>query len=102
MSSVIETIRLLLEQPAQVELSVVALDDPSLDRLLLLLCETRDDELSCEEVFACLDEYVDCLLIRNQAMNQRPLVEHHLSLCADCRAELVALQRALAQLTADD
>ncbi len=102
MSSVIETIRLLLERPAQVEVSAIVLDDPSIARLLLLLCQTRDDEMSCEEVFACLDEYVDCLLSRSQAMGQRALVEHHLSLCADCRAELSALQRALALWAADD
>jgi hypothetical protein len=103
MSSVIDTIRRLMERPATDEPSIVVpLDGPSVDRLLHLLCDTRDDELSCEEVFLRLDEYVDCLVSHAQVMEQRPLVEHHLSLCADCRDELSALQRALAQAAADD
>ncbi len=101
MSSVIETIHVLLERPPRVELTVIDMDDPACDRLLQLLCATRDDELSCEDVFACLDEYVDCLLNRSQMMSV-PLVEHHLSLCTDCRDELHALQRALARAAADD
>ncbi len=101
MSSVTETIHVLLERPQQIELTVIDLDHSSCDRLLQLLCATRDDELSCDDVFACLDEYVDCLLNRSQMMNI-PLVEHHLSLCADCRDELRALQRALALAAADD
>ena len=103
MSSVIDTIRQLLERPAQTEPSVVVpLDDPSIDRLLHLLCDTRDDELSCEEVFSRLDEYVDCLISHRQVIENAPLVEHHLTICADCRDELRALQQALAQAAADD
>ena len=103
MSSVIDTIRQLLERPAQSEPGVVVpLDDPSIDRLLHLLCDTRDDELSCEEVFARLDEYVDCLISHHGVIQQQPLVEHHLHICADCRDELRALQLALALAAADD
>ncbi len=103
MSSVIDTIRHLQERPAPPEPGVaVPLDDPSIDRLLHLLCDTRDDELSCEEVFTRLDEYVDCLISHKQVMENTPLVEHHLGLCADCRDELRALQLALALAAADD
>ena len=103
MSSVIDTIRQLLERPAQSEPGVVVpLDDPSIDRLLHLLCDTRDDELSCDEVFIRLDEYVDCLISHGQVVESQPLIEHHLGLCADCRDELRALQRALARAAADD
>lgn len=102
MSSVIDTIRQLLERPAQCEPgAVVPLDDASIDRLLHLLCDTRDDELSCDEVFIRLDEYVDCLISRGQTLEHRPLIEHHLTICADCRDELRALQQALAQAAAD-
>ena len=103
MSSVIDTIRQLLERPAQSEPSVVVpLDDSSIDRLLYLLCDTRDDELSCDDVFLRLDEYVDCLISHGQMTEHRPLIEHHLTICADCRDELHALQQALAQAAADD
>ncbi len=103
MSSVSDTIRQLLERPAQGEPGVVVpLDDASIDRLLHLLCDTRDDELSCDEVFIRLDEYVDCLIGHGQMWEHRPLIDHHLTLCADCRDELRALQQALAQVAADD
>lgn len=101
MSSVIDIIHRLLERPAKAEPTVeVPLDSPSIDRLLHLLCDTREDELSCEEVFSRLDEYVDCLLSHRHVMDQLPLMEHHLSLCADCRDELHALQQALANADA--
>ena len=103
MSSVIDTIRQLLERPVPSEPNIdVPLDDPSIDRLLYLLCDTRDDELSCEEVSARLDEYVDCLVSQKRVLENGPLVEHHLALCADCRDELRALQLALALAVADD
>ena len=102
MSSVIDTIRRLLERPVPAAPTVaVPLDDQSIDRLLHLLCDTRDDELSCEEVFTCLDEYVDCLASHDHDMDRLPLVEHHLALCADCRDQLNALQQALADASAD-
>ncbi len=101
MTSVIDTIRQLLGRPGAPEPTVtVPLDEASIDRLLHLLCDTREEEWSCEEVIARLDEYVDCLVSHQHVMDSRPLVEHHLTLCPDCRDELRALQQALAD--ADD
>jgi hypothetical protein len=97
MSSLIDKIRgLRKEVPPTSETCVhVPLDDQAFERLLLLLCDTRDDELSCEEVFGRLDEYVDCLLAHRDAGVIFPLFAHHLGLCADCRDELEALVHAL-------
>ena len=80
----------------------VPLDDQSIERLMHLLCETRDDELSCEEVFNCLDEYADCLESHQDVGGKKLLVEHHLSICADCRDELDALIHALENASVDD
>ena len=71
------------------------LNEQSIERLMHLLCETRDDELSCEEVFSCLDEYVECLEAHQEFGHRKQLVEHHLNLCTDCRDELDALIHAL-------
>jgi hypothetical protein len=97
MSSLIDKIRgLRKEMPPASETCVhVPLDDQAFERLLLLLCDTRDDELSCEEVFGRLDEYVDCLAARQDAGVMFPLFAHHLGFCADCRDELEALLHAL-------
>ena len=72
-----------------------SLNEQSIERLMHLLCETRDDELSCEEVFNCLDEYVECLEVHQEFGHRKQLVEHHLNLCTDCRDELDALIHAL-------
>jgi len=75
--------------------AAVPLDDHSLDRLMRLLAVTRDDELSCEEVYNRLDEYVDCLMSKEDMGEITPLLEHHLSFCGDCHDELDALVHAL-------
>lgn len=97
MPSLSERIRNLIwgvpNDPA--ERLTVPVDDVVVERLMHLLCETRDDELSCEEVFARLDEYVDCLMSRRSAGEMAPLLEHHLALCPDCHDALDALRRAL-------
>lgn len=101
MTDLIEKLRQLLARassPAP-EKEDVPLDAASVERLMSLLCETRDDELSCEEVFNCMDEYAECLESRHDVAHdvggKRALVEHHLSLCPDCRDELHALIHAL-------
>ncbi len=102
MTSVIDKIHKLLERPARpLDEVVVPLDEASIDRLLCLLCDTRDDELTCDEVFGRLDEYVDCLLSHQQFAGPTPLVEHHLTLCPDCRNEYDALVQALRRAGAD-
>jgi hypothetical protein len=105
MSSLIDKLRKLTGRHSETTSEttiVVPLDDESVTRLMHLLCETHDDELSCEEVFNCLDEYVDCLASHQDIGGKTPLVEHHLSICADCRDELDALVHALENATADD
>lgn len=101
MTELIEKLRQLLAHVSSVapEKEDVSLDAASVERLMSLLCETRDDELSCEEVFNCMDEYAECLESRHDVAHdvggKRALVEHHLSLCPDCRDELHALIHAL-------
>lgn len=102
MAHLTDKIRELLGEPAYAgPLGEAPLDDPACERLIRLLSITRDDELSCEAVFNCLDEYVDCLEGRGDTAGRDLLVAHHLGFCADCRDELVALIHAL-ESAADD
>jgi hypothetical protein len=104
MTNLIDKLRELLGRsahPTETSL-VVPMDDKSVERLMHLLCDTRDDELTCEEVFNCLDEYVDCLESYQDVGGKKPLVEHHLSICSDCRDELDALIHALESTNAKD
>jgi hypothetical protein len=96
MAHLTDRIRELLGEPAYAgSMGEPPLDDPSLERLLWLLCATRDDELSCDEVFNCLDEYVDCLEGSVEMGERNQLVALHISICADCQDELKALIHAL-------
>ena len=97
MSNLIEKLRELRSRTKESAAAKanLPLDERGVERLMHLLCETRDDELSCEEVFSCLDEYVECLESHQEFGARKQLVEHHLNLCADCRDELDALIHAL-------
>lgn len=63
--------------------------------LIQKLQRTADVELTCEEVFALLDEYVEMALRGEDVAALMPLVRHHLEMCADCREEFEALERIL-------
>lgn len=67
--------------------AVTAVSDLNLNpestiRLMRLLERTQEEELSCEETFALLDEYVE--LTEGDAATLMPLVKHHLDGCPDC------------------
>lgn len=97
MANLIEKLRELRSRTQESALTNadMPLDERGVERLMHLLCETSDDELSCEEVFNCLDEYVECLESHQEFGHRKQLVEHHLNLCTDCRDELDALIHAL-------
>jgi hypothetical protein len=79
-----------------------------LKRLLRLVARTEDEELSCDECFELLPQYVDREVsggapnvLSGEASNVRlPLFRHHVEQCAVCREEYETL-RELARLEAE-
>jgi len=79
-----------------------------LKRLLRLVARTEDEELSCDECFELLPQYVDREVsggapnvLSGEASNVRlPLFRHHVEQCAVCRGEYETL-RELARLEAE-
>ncbi len=71
------------------------LGDAEVRNLMMALSMTRDDELSCGEVYALLDEYADHVINDEDAAALMPLVEHHLVMCKDCCDQYDALMRVL-------
>ncbi|MEZ4515526.1 MAG: hypothetical protein R3C44_01365 [Chloroflexota bacterium] len=71
-------------------------DDAAVERLMHALSMTRDDELSCAEVYAFLDEYAE-LSVENEAAAAAlmPLMEMHLEMCPDCHEYFDALCHTL-------
>jgi hypothetical protein len=60
-----------------------------------MLANTRDQEYSCDEVLALLDQFAETVMRGEDAARLMPLVQHHLHMCGDCREEFEALLRIL-------
>jgi hypothetical protein len=58
---------------------------------LRLLEESRADELSCAEIYAKLDEYVEREVDKKDAAKLMPLIREHLDVCPECCEEYEAL-----------
>ena len=58
---------------------------------LRLLEEGRSEELSCDEIYAKLDEYVEREVNKRDAAQLMPLIREHLDTCPECCEEYEAL-----------
>ena len=80
-------------------LSATHLPDPStsdiLARLLQMIRNTQDDEVSCDEFDRFLDEYAELAQKVDDMHEIMPLVKNHIDLCPECREEYEALMRIL-------
>jgi len=64
-------------------------------RLIRRLEKTREDELSCDEVFELIDQYAEANLPDEDSQRLKPLIRHHLDMCRECDEEYEALLRVL-------
>ncbi len=64
-------------------------------RLLALAESASEEELGCDEVFALVDQYAECVARGEDAAALMPLVKEHLQRCAGCQEELEALLRMI-------
>ena len=71
------------------------LDSIPVAKLLQMVESTEEVELSCDEVFALLDQYAELQARGADAASLLPLVTKHLERCGDCREEYEALLRIL-------
>jgi hypothetical protein len=60
-----------------------------------MLAHTREEEYSCDEVLALMDQFAEMVIQGEDAARLMPLVQHHLEMCGDCREEFEALLRIL-------
>lgn len=70
-----------------------------LEKMLRGLEQTRDVEVTCDEVLWVLDQVAEAALRGEDVARLMPRVQHHLETCADCREELEALLRILRRRT---
>ena len=64
-------------------------------RLVRVVAETHETEISCDECFEHLDSFAEAEISGAEASVMMPLVGDHLDKCADCRSKFEALLRAL-------
>jgi len=71
------------------------LQDEVVIKFLRVLENARDEELSCVEMYARLDEFVELEVQSKDAGKITPLVREHLDMCPDCCEEYEALLSVL-------
>lgn len=72
-----------------------SLDPEMLKEIARGIVTTRPDEITCDECFEQMDQFVEMTLAGKNAAEALPLVEDHLLRCKDCREEFEALKAAL-------
>ena len=72
--------------------------EPSNDAVLgflRVLEEVRTEELTCDEIFSKLDEYVERQADQKDAAKLMPLIREHLDICPECCEEYETLLRVI-------
>ncbi len=60
-------------------------------KFLQVLENVRHEEMSCEEMFAQLDEFVEREVNSHDAFKIMPLIQEHIDMCPECCDEYEAL-----------
>ena len=69
--------------------------DPAMQVMLQSLAMTQEQEISCDQVYAVLDEFAEAAARGENLIVFMPLVRQHLDMCPDCREEYEALLNML-------
>ena len=75
------------------------LSDEVVNGFLRVLEKIRAEDVSCDEVFAQLDEYVEKEVRGKDVARLMPLLREHLDLCSDCCDEYEALLHVIVKST---
>ncbi|MCG8585853.1 MAG: hypothetical protein MI757_14190 [Pirellulales bacterium] len=73
----------------------MALTKQEIDSLMRLVGQTGDVEINCEQCLALVAEFAERQLAGKSMTEKMKAVEHHLSICGECREEYEALLKAL-------
>lgn len=73
----------------------MALSDNEIDGLLRLIGLTRESEIDCDQCLSRVAELAEQALAGRSIPESLEAVQHHLTLCPECREEYEALRRAL-------
>ena len=79
----------------------VEIPDPVMPKLLRSISMTDEQELSCDEVYALMDQFAEMVKRGEDASRLMPMVQKHLNQCPDCREEYEALLKMM-EMPAED
>jgi hypothetical protein len=71
-------------------------------KVMHMVEQTEDIELSCDELLELIDRYTELVVRGEDAASMYPLVKKHLDGCGDCREEFEALMRILESSAAEN
>ncbi len=71
------------------------LQDEVVVKFLQVLESIREEEMSCSEMYAHIDEFVEREVNSNDAKKIMPLIQEHIDMCPDCCDEYEALLSVL-------
>ncbi|MBK6792275.1 MAG: hypothetical protein IPG80_06975 [Anaerolineales bacterium] len=78
------------------------ISDEMVLRFLQVLEQVREEDLSCSDLYARLDEFVEAEIREGKDTSKiTPLIHEHLDMCSDCCDEYEALLSAV-ENTQDD
>lgn len=81
------------QKPASV--GMPAGQSEKMQKMMAMLSNTREVELTCDEVFALLDQFTELAAQGEDVRKLMPLVQQHLDMCEDCREEYRVLESIL-------
>ncbi|MBM3152483.1 MAG: hypothetical protein FJZ96_09840 [Chloroflexi bacterium] len=64
---------------------------PAMSAMLRAIAMTEEQELSCDEVHALIDQFAEMVQRGEDVSRLMPMVQKHLKMCPDCREEYEAL-----------
>ena len=72
------------------------LSKKEIENLMRLVGLTKDSEINCEDCLSVVSEFAERQLAGKSISAGLKAVEHHLSICEECREEYEALRQTLA------
>lgn len=64
-----------------------------MQKMMTMLAHTQEQELTCDEVYALLDQFVELAARGEDVAALMPLVKQHLDMCPDCQEEYRVLEK---------
>ena len=77
----------------------MSISKKEVEELLRLVALTKAEEINCEQCLSNVAEFAEQEFTGKSISESMKAIEHHLSICVECREEYEALQRALEEMS---